>query len=706
MAYTHMDATAQQQRDYNRARELRESYPYHPLDKTWTAFLWIQHNGKGEVLTDPSAHWRIIDKSLRYGETIYDFLKKSETSNTPMLWGYVANDPSLPGIVVKFLTHLSPGKQDLDYIVPCLKDLAKEYHARILDYDIVDSKTPILESYTPTNVLTTGLEPEQKAAPSGYEHITYDQKFGELENVAKDILSDGATISTIYLGKFASHPEQLFETMIFRTNPDGTVTQGQTIYAPSEEVALQNHYALVDKTNKENLQVQDMLPAHDLDESQDNRMRGTHPEVQDALRQMEQSNGQQHWWNNLLNRSSSTESHEPFMFYHDKLYFGKRHHADILARAMNDGELDWDTALDDPPLFGWLYKPGHGVRFVTDTDIGQSRNSVIKQRCIQLLRQHFNDPEIDLENQGDVHFSFSGWNDEPIPQTPDATWEQYNPTPPTENDPEQLKLFAKQMEKLAEDSDQLRLFNPMGFRALEIDPGEDAGHSDRERPFVYHRPSNTLFYTTQYSHHHHIMPKINQQLQTEGWHPDQFGGIQGPWVVGDITEPEWNDRNWIKFISSEGGGYPESVINFLKDKFGHDRELIYSGPDGWDTLPENAIEKRATVDYQNVPRDERLKEWRWSYDPDTTNLQVWEVENGYPGHYDMTGQQGMYKCVQGRVYLLPDRVDTFYWKGRPLQVTDPEERAELQSDGWRAIQNWIDEHKIREMIPNGESADS
>jgi transposase-like protein len=231
------------------------------------------------------------------------------------------------------------------------------------------------------------------------------------------------------------------------------------------------------------------------------------------------------------------------------------------------------------------------------------------------------------------------------------------------------------------------------FDAIEIRPPEDATHSERERPFVYHRPSNQLFYTTQYCHHGHIMPKIFQVLTDQGHDPyvDPDGEA---YQSGDITDPDWDGRNWIKFIN--GSKFESNVIHYLQERFGKERELIWHGEGGWQPVEDTQIKYSAT--YSNPPRDQRIKEWRWSYDPDLEDLQVWEVTDGFPSHTDKTGVQGPYHCAQGRIYLLKDKVDIFYWKERPMAVPNPE-KGKIQQEGWDAAWNWIEENGIEKMIP-------
>lgn len=684
----------------------RNYYPMPPLPVGWEAFLWMKSGKEGEVLTDPNAHWRIVDRNIGAGTTIYDFLKKAEDSPTPMLWGYVNEDKGSHGIYVSFLTHLSPGKQDLEYIQECLRDLERKYHKPVKDYDIEETKSPILESYTPTGVATTGQQDEYKHYPGeadtdramiedgewepankGYENVKYDSPMGDVTDVRKDTLADGTRVSTVYLGRMAPNSTEPFETMVFKQADPNDLKSWKTLethYAVSEREALNTHYALVDSYNRKALEEKPSASflQENIDKGYIYNDDGTWSKPSIAPPP------------NII--TGSNDSHEPFMFFNNKLYFGRSHHADILSRAIDEDDYDWDDFENETPVFGWLYKPRGGVSFSTDTDVGNDEyDSEKTDKILKLLRYKFGNPNI---SAADGHnFTINGWNSYPKWTENDITWEDYEKSMAAANSvditkPHQLPLFEGQSK----------------FNAIEMDPGDEARHSERERPFVYHAPSKTLFYTTRYCHHAHIMPKIYEYLTENGHSSDAYGGIMGPWISGDITDPEWNERNWIKFINSDSYGYPQSVINYLQEKFGP-REVMYSGEDGWDHLPEEAIEKDASVQpeaddaYTNVPREQRLREWRWSFDPDLGDLKVWEVENGFPGHAEMTGNTGLYNHAQGRVYLLDNGVDVFYWKNRPL-AANADERKEIQDEGWKAIHQWVADNRLKELVPQNASA--
>lgn len=235
-----------------------------------------------------------------------------------------------------------------------------------------------------------------------------------------------------------------------------------------------------------------------------------------------------------------------------------------------------------------------------------------------------------------------------------------------------------------------KVSHQLPFKAVNIQPPPGSDHENQEKPFIYYAPANTLFYTTQYCHHSHIIEAINHYLQSNGFLGDgnQFGN-PGDWVSGDITEPDWEGRNWIKLI--DGSYYNQDMIQFLQDHFGHDRELRDS--DG-DPIYPNQIVKVADG---FAKREERLKEWRWSYDPLSDDIQVWEVQDGSPSHMEQTGMRGLYQDAQGRIYLLKDHVDVFFWKDRPMGMAQPE-KGEAQEKGWERAWEWIDENHIQDMI--------
>lgn len=398
-------------------------YPISPLTSNEKAFLWVADNDNsehGEVVEDTS-HYKIIERISK--RNIYDFLKASEKSTLPMLWGYVVYMPDNK-MYVKFLTHINPGKQDLEHIGPSvISDIEDKFNRKVIDYDIEETKTPILESYTPQNVETTGFQGTEPGisdaektqqiqdAMKPKEEPDYEAMAGEFKTVRQDVLESGMKISTVFLGGMAPDPNEPFETLVY--DPDNVARSTQEVhYNATETAALTTHFQMVDKYNRKALEQHD---AH-----------------------------------------------------------------------------------------------------------------------IQIM-SYFNDAGILAT---DVH-------------------------------PDQLRLLPETHH----------------VKAVEITPDEDAEHENGEKPFMYHYPSNTLFYTTKDCHHMHIIPQINQHLLESGQSYD------GPWVTGDITDPRFEDRNWIKFIGSDSGQYPESVINYMQQKFGP-RDLVYNGYDGWENLPDELIEKR------------------------------------------------------------------------------------------------------------------
>lgn len=233
-------------------------YPNVPLGANEKAFLWYATDSSGEHgdILDDTSHWRIIDRITK--KNVYDFLKQSENINLPMLWGYVVFLPNAK-MYVKFLTHISPGKQDLNYMQPCLKDLESHFHRDVVDYDQEDTKTPILESFTPsgpTSGYSTTNDPDRDREPSLAEldaienpTPTTDDLVGDFKTIRTDTLDSGVKVSTVFLGNMAPNPDQPFETLVFETDD----TSGKTldvVYTTTQEQALTEHFKMVDKYNR------------------------------------------------------------------------------------------------------------------------------------------------------------------------------------------------------------------------------------------------------------------------------------------------------------------------------------------------------------------------------------------------------------------------------------------------------------------------
>lgn len=396
-------------------------YPNAPLTSNEKAFLWVANNSheKGGTVLEDTSHWRIIDHLTK--KNIYEFLKASEKIDLPMLWGYVVFLPDNK-MYVKFLTHISPGKQDLEYISEALPDIEDKFNRQITDYDIEETHTPILESYTPQNVETTGFQgtdpteiedsiKDELNSPS--EEPDYEAMAGEFKDIRQDMLESGIRVSTVFLGPMAPDPENPFETLVY--DPEDITGKSLEVYYDStKEKALNTHFMMVDKYNRKALGQQDQYSSHTQVVS----------------------------------------------------YFG------------------------DPGILA-----------------------------------------------ADVH-------------------------------PDQMRLLP----------------DTHSVHAVEITPPEGSEHENGERPFMWHEPSNTLFYTTQECHHMHIIPQINEYLKQHGHN------YYGPWVTGDITSPEHTGDNWIKFLGTDTGHYPESVINYMQQKYGP-RDLMHSGDYGWEGLPEELIQK-------------------------------------------------------------------------------------------------------------------
>lgn len=167
--------------------------------------------------------------------------------------------------------------------------------------------------------------------------------------------------------------------------------------------------------------------------------------------------------------------------------------------------------------------------------------------------------------------------------------ESWGVTKPSPNEPGTWSWDASRQEwnKIAGiniDPAQLTLFDIQGMGVIPVDPPEGTGHEDQEKPFLYYKDGDVLFETTGYTHHADVFPLICKWIED---HTGAYPNIApGSWINGDITSPEATGRNWIKFIDS--GPIPAKLVSYFKGKY-PDREVMYSGYDGWEPLPPELI---------------------------------------------------------------------------------------------------------------------
>lgn len=90
------------------------------------------------------------------------------------------------------------------------------------------------------------------------------------------------------------------------------------------------------------------------------------------------------------------------------------------------------------------------------------------------------------------------------------------------------------------------------------------------------------------------------------------------------------------------------------------------------------------------------KDIRWSYDPRTKELDIWDSNDGRIGHYERHGQDGYVNCAQGRLHELHsvkkgktkvlDSVSATIYGDRPFAKLSEEEKAEeVREQGKRAL---------------------
>jgi hypothetical protein len=92
---------------------------------------------------------------------------------------------------------------------------------------------------------------------------------------------------------------------------------------------------------------------------------------------------------------------------------------------------------------------------------------------------------------------------------------------------------------------------------------------------------------------------------------------------------------------------------------------------------------------------------RWSYNPLTQELDVWDSQDGSIGHFQRTGYEGLTGCAQGRVSIITDdAIMAVIYGNRPMSWDKPirpgdyseEEADAIRDDAKRALENHVRNH--------------
>lgn len=96
---------------------------------------------------------------------------------------------------------------------------------------------------------------------------------------------------------------------------------------------------------------------------------------------------------------------------------------------------------------------------------------------------------------------------------------------------------------------------------------------------------------------------------------------------------------------------------------------------------------------------------RWSYDPRTNELDVWDSNDGRISHYDRHGMDGYKYCAQGRLKELHsvkkgktkvlDGISATIYGDRPMTLGDSEVASEItRSQGQFALNQHYHPHPV------------
>ena len=96
-----------------------------------------------------------------------------------------------------------------------------------------------------------------------------------------------------------------------------------------------------------------------------------------------------------------------------------------------------------------------------------------------------------------------------------------------------------------------------------------------------------------------------------------------------------------------------------------------------------------------------MEDIRWSYDPRTKELDVWDSEQGRIGHYERHGEEGYRNCAQGRLYKINnekrklDSIHASMYSDRPFAFGDQEKwAAEVRLEAQKALEAYYEPYLI------------
>jgi hypothetical protein len=513
---------------------------------------FIYADGKIET---GSAHWRIIDK-IWMGD-IAEFLYKSQEDSDSMAWGWIwpTKDVSATGraeVVVEFYTEIAPHHQSQVAFPAAIDAIQKQLGVDVIDIETPEASPGILQRFTPQGIQQSAPEPvdyDKRYAPQKFDEFKDTDTKGQLGIVTlkRDQVGD-VIISTVDLRAFSRYGEDPYETMIFGGGMDGTMFPSQT-----SDTALHTHDNTVQL-------VKDFEAGkfNDPDRTEDVDHR-------------------------FFSHTAASQTQECFGLFKNKLWFGDKHHQDIINRIMEEKGYDWEDFFTLPSLFGWYNKVTKA--YTTSTDSSAPQNTELEPLLVKMLTAKF--------GEGVHKYIPQNWDDWPGTWVPDGTPRaddlDARQVPgllePEGPNSEQMKLFSKI------DPESMHIMGNPGLSVIKVKPPEGAGHSNKEKPFLYYAPTHTVFETTDYCHHSHVIPMITEALQESTGYVD-YGG--DAWINGDITDPESSGQNWIKFI--HGGPIPKSLVDYFTNKY-PDRDVVYNTDEGWIPLTDDAINKTAATDY-------------------------------------------------------------------------------------------------------------
>jgi hypothetical protein len=507
-------------------------------DKKKDPIAFIYHDG---TIDTGSAHWRIIDKV--WSGDIAPLLYSSLDGNTAWGWIWDTNTKSATGkseVVVEFYTEIAPHHQSQLAFPAAIDQIQKQLGVEVIDIETPEAPPGILQRFTPTDIPQSVTDPvDYGRTPTQYTPYTYTPI------PTKPIAPGPVTLKTTFLGEATVGTYDMrseddggspYETIVTGGGLDGSIFPSK-----SSDTALHTHENIVKLVKDFN--------AGQFDNPQD------------------------HSDHKFFSKVAASETHDCFGLFNNKLYFGDRHHADIIDRILSQEGYDWDDFFTKPSLFGWYYKPTKTYSLATDSDAPQTKE--LEPTLQKLLTATYGRGVHPKDDEGE-DFDIEGWNRGYGEAPPDIGLDDLP------QHPEQLRLFAKI------DPESMHNMDAPGLSVIKVTPPEGATHSNKEKPFIYYAPTHTVFETTDYCHHGHVYDQINQAIQN---HKGYVDFSPEAWINGDITDLESSGHNWIKFI--HGGPIPNSLIQYFKGQY-PDRDLFYNTDDGWIPLDEDSIDKNAS----------------------------------------------------------------------------------------------------------------